>query len=92
MQMSAYRKTFVFDSTAMRHLRSLASAWGVSQAETVRRALSKTVRSEISDMMADDPLSILAEYHKSGGLASVKADEYLRQVRRDRVMNFCAGR
>ena len=84
MQMVVYKKTFVFDSTAMRHLRSLSSVWGVSQTETVRRALSKTMRSEMPDVMADDPLSVLVEYHKSGGLASVKADEYLRQVRQDR--------
>jgi len=83
-EMQTQKKTFVFDSTAMRHLRSLSSVWGVSQTETVRRALSKTALSEKVDTVADDPVAVLVAYHKIGGLDRVKAEAYLRQVREDR--------
>lgn len=66
------------DEATVARIRKLATAWGVSQSEAVRRAVQQAERR--ADAERDDPLKRLRAYHQEGGLNRRHADAYLQEV------------
>lgn len=73
-----HRTTLALDEATVRRIGTLADAWGVSRSEAVRRAVQQAVQTAQDQRKA--PLERLAAYHSRGGLDSVRADAYLREV------------
>ncbi len=75
-----HRATFALDEVTVTRIRRLATAWKVSQAEVIRRAVAAT------DVATNpDPLAMLESLHQSGsGLSTAKAESYLTAVREAR--------
>ncbi len=77
-----HRTTFALDADTVRRLRTLASRWRVSQAEVVRRALSRA--EGLPDPPSPDVLDRLRRYHAASSGNPASADAYLAQARADR--------
>lgn len=81
MALMAHRTTFALDDATNRRIKRLAKAWGVSQAEVVRRAVSLAE----APVAKPDPVALLQRLHsQDGGLSSTTANAYLAGVRKDR--------
>ncbi len=80
MATMTHRSTFSLDEITTKRIRNLASAWKVSQAEVIRRAVAS------ADAAPEpDPLAMLEELHQSAkGLSAEVAEAYLAEVRADR--------
>ncbi len=82
MKEMTHRTTFALDQGTARRLKRLATAWQVSQAEVVRRAVALA---EESDHSEPDPAAMLRALHQSGkGLVREQAEQYLTEVSADR--------
>jgi len=83
MATMTYRTTFAFDQGTIQRLKKLASRWSVSQAETIRRALSQAEERDAASQ--PDPVSMLKKLHTSGrGLSKKAGSAYLKEVYQDR--------
>lgn len=83
MATMTYRTTFAFDQSTIQRLKKLSSRWNVSQAETIRRALSQAEQSDAASQ--PDPVSMLKTLHTSGrGLSKKAGAAYLKEVYHDR--------
>jgi hypothetical protein len=78
MAVMIHRTTLALDEATVARIRKLATAWGVSQSEAVRRAVHLAERQ--ADRERDDPLERLRAYHQEGGLDRRQADAYLQEV------------
>ncbi len=80
MALMTHRTTFALDQATAERIRALASQWGVSQAEVIRRVVADAARPE-----RPDPIAALDALHAAGqGLSARDADAYLTEVQRDR--------
>lgn len=83
MATMTYRTTFAFDQGTIHRLKKLASHWRVSQAETIRRALSQA--EENITATQPDPVNMLKTLHTSGrGLPKKIGNAYLKEIYEDR--------
>jgi predicted transcriptional regulator len=83
MKSVAYRTTFSLDEATERRLTRLASAWNVSRAEVVRRAVAKA---DAADDRGVDAGAVLDKLQASGGgLVREQAEAYLADVRAARA-------
>jgi len=82
MKQMTYRTTFALDKGTMGRLKRLSTAWHVSQAEVVRRAVA------LADEKAKketDAAAVLRSLHKSGKLlVREEAESYLADVNEGR--------
>lgn len=79
MATMTHRTTFAFDQGTIQRLKKLSSRWRVSQAETIRRALSQA--EESNAIAQPDPVSTLKKLHTSGrGLSKKRGAAYLKEV------------
>ena len=76
------RTTFSLDSKTIDRIKHLASHWGVSQAEVVRRAIKRTERGIFE--AEENILRKLREYHAEGGIAREEAEDYLKDAYKGR--------
>ncbi len=78
-----HRTTFALDQDTRRRLKRLASAWDVSQAEVVRRAVAEAEQRTTPDPA--EAVSALKSLLASGrGIAREAGESYLARVRSDR--------
>lgn len=78
-----YRTTFALDETTARRLNRLSSAWHVSRAEVVRRAVAMA---DASAECSVNPGELLQKLHTSGGgLVRESAETYLAEIRTART-------
>ena len=78
----SHRVTFALDTPTVTRLQRLSKQWQVSQAEVVRRAIAQAAE----PAPAANPVAMLQRLHADGqGLSATQADEYLKQVREDRL-------
>jgi len=77
------RTSFALDEETIRRLGKLSSLLKISQAEVVRRAVSK-MESEVDDE-THARLDRLQRYHQEGGLNPEKVDRYLDEVAENRA-------
>ena len=83
MAIMTYRKTFALDKETSQRLKTLSSAWNISQAEVVRRAVGQAAKSP--SLQLKNPAQILKGLHDHGqGLTPEVANSYLSEVTRDR--------
>ena len=82
MNASKHRTSFALDDGTIERLRRLAARWQVSQAEVIRRAVRIAADQEQSTAISVEER--LQEYRSGGRLSRTSADEYLKQVERDR--------
>ncbi len=77
------RTTFALDEDTMQRIRGLAKAWGVSQAEVVRRAVRLAAEQEASPAMT---ASDVVEYYTSHAPPRSEAEtrRLIDQMRSDR--------
>ncbi len=82
MAQMTHRTTFALDRATAERIRSLATLWGVSQAEVIRRVIAEAATLEVPD-----PIAALDALHAAGqGLPPEQAAAYMSAVRRDRKM------
>lgn len=83
MQTMTHRTTFALDSATAKRLKRLSTAWKISQAEVVRRAVARA--EEETAAARPDPVTALQSLHAAGqGLDPAIARSYLREVRESR--------
>lgn len=73
--------TYSLDTETVRDLEQMASHWGVSKSEALRRAIRTTAQTLPS---AASPLDALDELQKSLNLSPAKARAWGRRVRSER--------
>ncbi|MFW5727939.1 MAG: CopG family transcriptional regulator [Spirochaetia bacterium] len=72
------RTTFALDPKTIERIKHLAAHWKVSQAEAVRRAVELTEQDILHN--SENTLLRLRDYHREGGIAREKAEDYLDEV------------
>jgi hypothetical protein len=77
------RTTFALDEATIKSLKHLAALWNVSQAEAVRRALSRAEQEAEREQAG--VLERLRAYHAAGRLSAAKAAAYLEEVAEGRA-------
>jgi hypothetical protein len=60
MSRMSVRSTYALDDTTARRIKRLAAAWGVSQAEVIRRSVQRAA--ELDEGMALTPADVVARY------------------------------
>lgn len=83
MVSTKHRTSFALDEETMRLIQQLASQWGVSQAEVVRRAVRMTADAQRSNVY--QLRERLRDYQEAGGMTAETADQYLNEVSADRA-------
>lgn len=82
MKTTTYRTTFALDEDTAQRLALLASEWGVSRAEAVRRSVALAARRARGSA---DAVAALQRLHEcGGGLVREVAERYLAEVRKAR--------
>ena len=77
-----YRTTFALDNGTITRLKHLASAWHISQAEVVRRAIALAEEKANTE---SSPASLLQNLHASNQLlAREQAEDYLVELKQNR--------
>lgn len=76
------RTTFALDPKTIERIKHLAAHWKVSQAEAVRRAVELTEQDIFHNR--ENILLRLRDYHREGGIAREKAEDYLDEVYKGR--------
>lgn len=77
------RTTFALDEETSRGIKDLAAAWGVSQAEAVRRAV-RLVRENDHAAMPKTPLAVLKELRAHPIRSQTETMALVRQLRKER--------
>ncbi len=72
------RTTFALDPKTIERIKHLAAHWKVSQSEAVRRAVELTEQNILHKR--EHFLLRLKDYHREGGIAREKAEDYLDEV------------
>lgn len=60
MSRMSVRSTYALDESTALRIKRLASTWGVSQAEVIRRSVQRTADQELPDAMS--PADVIAYY------------------------------
>ena len=77
------RSTFALDPETVEALDRLASRWGASKSEVLRRVIG--IASKVEDVdAASDALAALDELQGLLGLDEAKADEWVARIRAER--------
>ena len=83
MAKKTIRSTFALDPLTVGNLDRLATKWGVSKSEAVRRVIEAAARTEEVDTSAD-ARAALKEIHERFPLSEEQADAWIREIRRMR--------
>ncbi len=83
MAMMNIRTTFALDDETSRGIRELAAAWGVSQAEAVRRSI-RLARERDRSAMPKTPLAVLKELRARPIRSPAETMDLVRQLRKER--------
>ncbi|MFP4267043.1 MAG: ribbon-helix-helix protein, CopG family [Spirochaetaceae bacterium] len=82
MSYMSKRATFALDEETVQRIKKLAGLMNISQAEVVRRAVA--LAEEKVNETEELKIERIETYHKKGGIAAEKAEEYLAEVRDNR--------
>ena len=82
MAIMTKRTTFALDPKTIERIKHLSAHWKVSQAEAVRRAVELTEQDIFHNR--ENILLRLRDYHREGGFAREKAEDYLNEVHKAR--------
>ncbi|TVR63585.1 MAG: ribbon-helix-helix protein, CopG family [Spirochaetaceae bacterium] len=83
MASSKYRTSFWLDDDTVAGLKRLASRWGESQAEVVRRAIALADESAAEE--TGNVIRNLRRYHRLNRVTPERADSYLDEVAGNRA-------
>lgn len=75
------KATYSLDAQTMRVLERMATRWGVSKSEALRRAIRASARLHAE---APEPVTALAAAQAAAGLDAKTATAWVRQVRQER--------
>ncbi len=78
------KTTYALDSETIRALEEMATRWGVSKSEALRRAIRAVARRQRQPDRRQDALVALEELQRSLRLTRAKASAWIKEVRAER--------